>query len=557
MKSHFFILLGIVLGHWANLQSQTCIYYPLSGPNKLCTTTASFYTVNGVTVGLGLQSSNTNILTVGNTFANAGLVTAINPGTAILSYRYRMNCGMDTVLTLSVTVGNYPPVLDSIQGTNKVNVGASITFTNSSVGGTWSCTPLNRANISNTGVLTGLSTGLVSVFYQVINPCGTTTTKKNINVICIPDTTTTSVTACDSYLWPRTGGVFFNSGTYYASKTDSMTGCMHVDRLVLTINRSSTDTTYITACNSYFWAITGGVFTTSGIYRAISTNPAGCSQTSILNLTITNTSGALISGNSTICVGMSSTYTSNGLPGGVWASSNTAIARFTSPGVLLGVSSGAVNISYTIPGCAALTKRVVVDSIKPTIKCPGNITVNAGRTGCSALISVPNPTYSDNCSVTTLKYSVTFNGVTANSPGTGINLVGTKTFSVGTYTIGYTALDGGGLSAGCKFTVTVKSNSLCPAVTSEPVLETRSADPDFTLAIAPNPFRHEIKLELNSNSDKPTVITVYNTTGQRILMIQGHGSSTYLMGSEWPSGIYIAQVQQGDQVERIKMIKQE
>ena len=60
---------------------------------------------------------------------------------------------------------------------------------------------------------------------------------------------------------------------------------MHCDNnLNLTINSSNTGSSSVTACDSYIWD--GVTYTTSGAYTNTYTNAAGCDSVHTLNLTI-------------------------------------------------------------------------------------------------------------------------------------------------------------------------------------------------------------------------------------------------------------------------------
>ena len=72
----------------------------------------------------------------------------------------------------------------------------------------------------------------------------------------------------------------------YAFSTTNANGCDSIATLNLTINNSSTSTTDVTACDSYDW--NGTTYTASGVYAFSATNAAGCDSTATLNLTINN-----------------------------------------------------------------------------------------------------------------------------------------------------------------------------------------------------------------------------------------------------------------------------
>ena len=118
---------------------------------------------------------------------------------------------------------------------------------------------------------------------------------------------TSSITACDSYTWSINNQTYSSSGTYTDVSTNSA-GCTHTETLNLTIDNNSSNTSSITACGSYTWLVNNQTYTTSGTYTDISTNAAGCTYTETLNLTIdylsnTNQSLSICNGDSIIVDG--------------------------------------------------------------------------------------------------------------------------------------------------------------------------------------------------------------------------------------------------------------
>ena len=89
-------------------------------------------------------------------------------------------------------------------------------------------------------------------------------------------TNTTTISACDSYTWSVNGLTYTESGTYTV-----VNGCS-TEILVLTVTSSTSNSTNIAACDSYTWGVNGTTYTSSGTY----TSTTGC-HTEILVLTIT------------------------------------------------------------------------------------------------------------------------------------------------------------------------------------------------------------------------------------------------------------------------------
>ncbi|MFM7015371.1 MAG: MopE-related protein, partial [Bacteroidota bacterium] len=89
-----------------------------------------------------------------------------------------------------------------------------------------------------------------------------------------PDTTT--VSTCSSYTWAINGSVYTSSGTY----TYTLACQEHLLNLIITPSTSNTSTA--SACDSYTWSVNGQTYTQSGSYSSVN----GC-HTEILSLTIT------------------------------------------------------------------------------------------------------------------------------------------------------------------------------------------------------------------------------------------------------------------------------
>ena len=124
-------------------------------------------------------------------------------------------------------------------------------------------------------------------FYSQINSEIGTTSNEVIDFgvfcPCTNSSSTTDVTACDSYDW--NGTTYTASGSYTFTTTNA-SGCDSTATLNLTINNATSSTTDVTACDSYDW--NGITYTASGSYTFTTTNASGCDSTATLNLTINN-----------------------------------------------------------------------------------------------------------------------------------------------------------------------------------------------------------------------------------------------------------------------------
>ncbi|NBC84105.1 MAG: T9SS type A sorting domain-containing protein [Bacteroidetes bacterium] len=98
---------------------------------------------------------------------------------------------------------------------------------------------------------------------------------------------TLNVAACDSFTWSTTGLTYTGTG-YYTDTLTNENGCDSILTLNLTINEGYSDTTEITACDSYYWPVNDQTFTTTGVYKDTLTAQNGCDSILTLVLTISD-----------------------------------------------------------------------------------------------------------------------------------------------------------------------------------------------------------------------------------------------------------------------------
>ncbi len=161
-------------------------------------------------------------------------------------------------------------------------------------------------------------------------------------------------------------------------------------------------------------------------------NATGCVSTPTVNSATTtmtvNPIPAGLTGAFTVCP-TSSTTLSSATPGGIWTSSNTAVATVSS-GTVNGISSGTSRITYSVLGCIT-TSVVTVNTAPATFSVTGGGSFCASSTtglpvGLAGSASGINYSLSDGTSTV------------ATIPGTG-STISFGTFSVaGTYTVSAT-----------------------------------------------------------------------------------------------------------------------
>lgn len=160
------------------------------------------------------------------------------------------------------------------------------------------------------------------------------------------------------------------------------------------------------------------------------------------------TDAGTISGNQSICIGATSSFTSTAT-GGAWSSSNTAIATVNAlTGLITGASAGTATITYTIAGSGSCT----------TVSASRTITVLAVSTFNTRAITIcPNGSYQ----ITLTTASPNANGWSSTGGGLSISdAYVTAGSTTGTGTVFYTDGCGVTISATVNITPFTTANSI-------------------------------------------------------------------------------------------------
>jgi hypothetical protein len=249
------------------------------------------------------QSSNPAVATV-----NLGIINGVSAGTAMISYIYPTGCPAPN--TLTVTVNPRPTVISS---NSSICVGGTTTLS-PSVGGSWSSSNVFIATVSNTGLVTGISPGTVTiVFKQTTTGCSSiplpisvsprpVVAFAGLNKICIGSTTN---------LIPSIGGIWENLNPEICSITSNGT-------------------------------VTG---IASGIANARFVMPISGCISDILSIEVLPKPLVNIIGNDTICAFSTTQLTP--INGGTWQSKNPQIAIISNYGLVTGISEGEVRFAWT------------------------------------------------------------------------------------------------------------------------------------------------------------------------------------------------------------------
>lgn len=116
-------------------------------------------------------------LATGNSFTTPSI-------SATTTYYIQAGNGTCTAprVAINATVAN-PPALSAISGLDAVQVGNTIQLSQTYLSGTWSSSNDNVATVSQTGVVSGISAGSVTITYSATNsPCPTTSVAKSVLV---------------------------------------------------------------------------------------------------------------------------------------------------------------------------------------------------------------------------------------------------------------------------------------------------------------------------------------------------------------------------------------
>ena len=463
-----------------------------NGPTSFCEGSNVVLSANGAGTYAWSNGSTASSIAVNNSGSFTYTVTGAN--------------GCTTTTTPTVVSVTPLPVVAAISGANSVCQGTNTLFTNPTTGGTWSSSNAAVAAVDAAGSISGLTGGNATIAYTVTNNGCSTTQTKNISVQTAP---VTSISISGPTTFCAGGSVVLTAA----------------------------------AGNGFAWTNSATsqsiTVTQSGTYGVSVTNGQGCASIAApvtIDVVAYPVLGS-IAGNNAVCVG-STTPLSNATTGGVWSTSNAAVASVSTAGEVSGNSAGAATISYTYTnatGCTTVVTKpiavnvvpVAVTSINgPTTFCSGNsVTITAptadsyvwsnNATTQSITVSTSG-TYdvaitTAGCSATSAPVAVVVNAlptpiVTTNNvaicQGTAATLSATPAAAYA-WSNGATTPTINVTSAG-NYAVTVTDANGCSA-TSAPLAIAVSALPSVSIAAAgPTTFCQGQSVVLNTNTNGST-----------------------------------------------------
>ena len=257
----------------------------IAGLSKVCT--GSSITLTNSLPGGVWSSSNTALATVGS---STGDVSAVAQGSVNIIYTVTNGCGPASQ-SQAITITN-GPVTPPITGANSVCTPNTITLSNSISGGTWSTSDANVATVNNSGVVTGVAIGNVTITYSVTNSCGVAA-QTHIVAVNAPVTSSSTISICPDALPYSWNGNSYNAAGSYTIHLTSYLGCDSAATLVLKVKPTSTSSSPVSICPSalpYSW--NGKSYPAAGTYLVHLTNAVGCDSAATLVLSLNATSAS-------------------------------------------------------------------------------------------------------------------------------------------------------------------------------------------------------------------------------------------------------------------------
>ena len=293
----------------------------------------------------------------GSAWLSAALITAntITPYTSAPTGGIPLASLAGDYIFGNIACGTLP-----ISGPSTVCVGATVSLSDATSGGTWSSSTTTVATVSSSGVVTGVSTGTTTISYtqagctatQVITVIAAPSAGviTGINEACIGMTSTLSDTV--------SGGTWSSSSAGVATVAAS--------------------------------GVVTGTATGSATISYTVSNACGSSSATV-NFTVgtTVTVGA-IAGTDSVCPGHTTTL-SDATGGGTWTSLTTTIATVSSSGVVTGVAPGYDTISYTVTtACGSATAKQRI-KVRTAASCAAGVENTTQAITGTELTVFPNP----------------------------------------------------------------------------------------------------------------------------------------------------------------------
>jgi uncharacterized protein YjdB len=470
---------------------------PVFGSTHTCVGSTS--TLFDSTSGGTWSSSNTVIATVGIT---SGVVTGISAGTCTITYALGTS-----VATVSFTVYALPA---AIIGTSTMCAGTSITLSDATTGGTWLSGNTSIATTGSlSGVVAGVTAGTVNIYYQLPTGCGAS---KTITVTAAPAPIS------------GTGALCIGTAT---TLTDATPGGTWMSTYAAVATAGAT-TGLITGMSS-------GVTT-------IKYTVGGCGVSKVVTV---NAAPAPISGASSVCAGTTITLT-DATPGGAWTGSTPSIATVSTSGIVSGLTTGSVNIYYTVGGCSAY-KVVVVNAVPGTIA--GSSIVHTGGSPITLTNSVPGGTwFSGNVSIaSTTPLSGIVTGVSGGTVNIYYSIGGCAVYKTITVISPAPPAHIGVYDNTDKGAAINADENTAQSLTDNTTTDVNSLAVTGVVRLYPNPTTGSLNIQWSNQTNGTASISIVDITGREVfksevVIDQSSGTSQINLGN-LKDGMYMITIQ--------------
>ena len=372
---------------------------PIIGLDSVCS--GATITLREIVLGGTWSSADGSVAAVDA----SGVVTGGAAGATTISYTVSsFSCGSISA-THSVVTSPLPDA-GAIAGVDSVCANATIALSNAATGGAWSSSDMSIATVDASGVVSGVTTGLVTISYTSTTPCGSVSVTHDVFVNPLPDAgsivglTSVCLGATITLTDVALGGVWSSA-----------------DGSIATVDASGT--------------VSGGTAGTTTISYTVSSFSCGTASTTHSVTTNPLPDAGAITGADSVCVNATVSL-SNVATGGAWSSSDMGIATVDASGVVSGVATGLVTISYTSTtpcGSVSVTHDVFVNPLPDAGSIVGLTSVCLGATITLTDVALGGVWSSADGSIATVDASGTVSGGTA---GTTTISYTVSSFSCGT-----------------------------------------------------------------------------------------------------------------------------
>ena len=432
----------------------------LSGPTTVCAGSAIQLTGTGSPAASNAWVSNT---TGAATVSNTGVVTGVSAGTALITYTNSTGCSATQLITVHAA-----PI---VTASTNICVGSAMQLVASDIPAAsipWTSSAPVVATISNTGMLTAVSSGTSSIAYTNVNGCSKSI---NINVHSLPAISGAASICKDAFTQLSGSGIASSTSPWISSNP-----------IIAVVNNSG--------------LLSGTSFGTSIISY---TDNNGC----VASKTFTVKDLPVVSGNTALCAGSNIQLTGADIDAGsnAWVSENTTVATVSNSGLVTGVSAGTGNITYTNQDGCNISVPVTVGAIPSILPAATAATVckseNAQYSGLTYTATNAPTTYNLtwNSQAENIFDAVT-NG-TLNGGSIMINVPANT--NAGTYTGNLSVQTSGGCNSASVKTFTLTVNDPA-AITSQPVGSPVCTGSNATITATASGTGATSRWELSSNN---------------------------------------------------------